>query len=129
MRGAGEVLGTRQTGTVEFRVADPLRDQRLVAAAQRAADLILERYPELVEPLIRRWLGRREELWAGVSCRLSARRARRPGQRSQRCRRSSLCHNPARLDRPSRPPVPPLIDHVQHRATPGQDRRPRPAPS
>jgi ATP-dependent DNA helicase RecG len=61
MRGAGEVLGTRQTGTVEFRVADPLRDQRLVADAQRAADLILERYPERVEPLIRRWLGRREE--------------------------------------------------------------------
>ncbi len=61
MRGAGEVLGTRQTGTLEFRVADPLRDQPLVASAQRAADLILERYPERLEPLIRRWLGRREE--------------------------------------------------------------------
>ncbi len=61
MRGAGEVLGTRQTGTVEFRVADPLRDQGLTAPAQRAADLILARYPELVDPLIHRWLGRREE--------------------------------------------------------------------
>jgi len=61
MRGAGEVLGTRQTGTIEFRVADPLRDQGLTAAAQRAADLILARYPELVDPLIHRWLGRREE--------------------------------------------------------------------
>ena len=60
MRGAGEVLGTRQTGTLEFRVADPLRDQPLVAAAQRAADLILARHPELVEPLIQRWLGQRE---------------------------------------------------------------------
>jgi ATP-dependent DNA helicase RecG len=60
MRGAGEVLGTRQTGTVEFRVADPLRDQHLTAAAQRAADLILARHPGLVGPLIDRWLGRRE---------------------------------------------------------------------
>lgn len=62
MRGAGEILGTRQTGTLDFRVADPLRDRHLVAEAQRAADLILERYPERVEPLIRRWLGEREEL-------------------------------------------------------------------
>jgi len=61
MRGAGEVLGTRQTGTLEFRVADPLRDQHLTAAAQRAADLILAHNADLVEPLIRRWLGQREE--------------------------------------------------------------------
>jgi ATP-dependent DNA helicase RecG len=60
MRGAGEVLGTRQTGTLEFRVADPLRDQHLVGAAQRAADLILVSHPELADPLIQRWLGRRE---------------------------------------------------------------------
>ncbi|WP_295388990.1 ATP-dependent DNA helicase RecG [uncultured Thiodictyon sp.] len=60
MRGAGEVLGTRQTGTLAFRVADPLRDQHLVSAAQRAADLILASHPDLVEPLIQRWLGRRE---------------------------------------------------------------------
>jgi ATP-dependent DNA helicase RecG len=61
MRGAGEVLGTRQTGTIEFRVADPLRDQHLTAAAQRTADLILARYAHVVEPLMHRWLGQREE--------------------------------------------------------------------
>ncbi len=60
LRGAGEVLGTRQTGAVQFRVADPARDQRLVAPAQRAADLILDRYPELATPLIARWMGDRE---------------------------------------------------------------------
>jgi ATP-dependent DNA helicase RecG len=60
MRGAGEVLGTRQTGAVQFRVADPLRDQHLVAAAQQAADRVLARHPELVTPLIQRWLGSRE---------------------------------------------------------------------
>jgi ATP-dependent DNA helicase RecG len=60
MRGAGEVLGTRQTGAVQFRVADPMRDQHLVGVAQRAADLILARHPELADALIARWLGARE---------------------------------------------------------------------
>jgi ATP-dependent DNA helicase RecG len=60
MRGAGEVLGTRQTGTIAFRVADPFRDQGLTAAAQRAADTILRDHPDLAEPLVQRWLGRRE---------------------------------------------------------------------
>jgi ATP-dependent DNA helicase RecG len=62
MRGAGEVLGTRQTGALEFRVADPVRDQSLIPAAQRAADLILTSHPELVEPLIQRWQGQRDAL-------------------------------------------------------------------
>ena len=62
MRGAGEVLGTRQTGALAFRVADPVRDQSLIPAAQRAADLILTSHPELVDPLIQRWLGQRDAL-------------------------------------------------------------------
>ncbi len=61
MRGPGEVLGTRQTGDLAFRVADPARDQSLLPAAQRAADLLLRDRPDLVDPLIRRWLGRRED--------------------------------------------------------------------
>jgi ATP-dependent DNA helicase RecG len=61
MRGPGEVLGTRQTGDLAFRVADPARDQSLLPAAQRAADLMLRGHPDLVGPLIRRWLGRRED--------------------------------------------------------------------
>lgn len=61
MRGAGEVLGTRQTGNLAFRVADPLRDQHLTGAAQRAADLILARHPGRVDPLVDRWLGRRQQ--------------------------------------------------------------------
>jgi len=61
MRGAGELLGTRQTGAVQFRIADPLRDRHLVVAAQRAADLILARYPELASPLTARWSSPREE--------------------------------------------------------------------
>jgi ATP-dependent DNA helicase RecG len=57
LRGPGEVLGTRQTGEMGFRIADLLRDQPLVPQVQRAADLVLARYPERVEPLIRRWVG------------------------------------------------------------------------
>ncbi len=60
MRGPGEVLGTRQTGDMQFRVADPTRDESLLAAAQQAADLILDRYPDHAAPLIARWLSARE---------------------------------------------------------------------
>jgi len=55
MRGPGEVLGTRQTGDVQFRAADPLRDEPLLAAAQQAADLILDREPGQAPVLIERW--------------------------------------------------------------------------
>jgi ATP-dependent DNA helicase RecG len=59
LRGPGEMLGTRQTGDMAFRIADLLRDQPMVPRVQRAADLILSRYPERVDPLIRRWVGDR----------------------------------------------------------------------
>ena len=45
---------------MQFRVADPVRDQALVAPAQRAADLLLARYPDAVAPLVARWMGDRE---------------------------------------------------------------------
>ncbi|PQJ96736.1 ATP-dependent DNA helicase RecG [Chromatium okenii] len=60
LRGAGEVLGTRQAGAIQFRLADPLRDQQFVAPAQQAADLILMRHPEYAAPLLARWLGQHE---------------------------------------------------------------------
>ncbi len=61
MRGPGEVLGTRQTGDIQFRIADPAGDEALLPAAQQAADIILERHPEYVRPLIERWFGGRVE--------------------------------------------------------------------
>lgn len=57
LRGPGEVLGTRQTGEQNLRVADLLRDQDLLNAARYAADRLLHDHPEHVEPLIRRWIG------------------------------------------------------------------------
>jgi ATP-dependent DNA helicase RecG len=59
IRGPGEVLGTRQTGEMQFRVADLLRDQALVPAVQRVADDLIERYPDRVQSLVRRWVGER----------------------------------------------------------------------
>jgi ATP-dependent DNA helicase RecG len=61
LRGPGEVLGTRQTGVMQLRVADLLRDADLLPTVIRISDELLERRPERVEPLIRRWVsGARE---------------------------------------------------------------------
>jgi ATP-dependent DNA helicase RecG len=60
LRGPGEVLGTRQTGEMQFRIADLMRDEGLLDEVQSAADLLLTRYPESVGPLVNRWIGSRE---------------------------------------------------------------------
>ena len=61
MRGPGEVLGTRQTGDLQLRIADLSRDQGLLEDVRAAARLMLERYPANSEALVRRWLGRRAD--------------------------------------------------------------------
>lgn len=56
LRGPGEVLGTRQTGMMQFRIADLQRDADLLPRIhQVAADLGTQ--SALNEALIRRWLG------------------------------------------------------------------------
>lgn len=57
LRGAGELLGTRQTGLVQFRVAEIVRDKALLPLVQEAALLIEQHH---VERLVRRWLGQGE---------------------------------------------------------------------
>ena len=56
IRGPGELLGTRQTGTAEFKVADLLRDQAMIPEVQRIARHIHERYPQQAAALIERWM-------------------------------------------------------------------------
>lgn len=56
IRGPGELLGTRQTGNAEFKVADLLRDQGMIPQVQRLARHIHERYPEQAKALIERWM-------------------------------------------------------------------------
>jgi len=57
IRGPGEVLGTRQTGLIQMRIADLQRDRGLLPDVERAATVILSDYPHTVQPLIKRWLG------------------------------------------------------------------------
>ncbi len=56
LRGPGEVLGTRQTGTAAFKIADLSRDRAVLPAVRTLADKILAETPELGDRLIRRWL-------------------------------------------------------------------------
>jgi ATP-dependent DNA helicase RecG len=65
IRGPGEVLGTRQTGEMQFRIADLVRDALLLAEVQQTAEEVLINRPQAVEPLIQRWIGEREQ-YGGV---------------------------------------------------------------
>ena len=56
LRGPGEVLGTRQTGLVQFRVADLVRDADLLPQVQQAAARLASQHPRLVSTIIDRWL-------------------------------------------------------------------------
>ena len=56
LRGPGEVLGTRQTGLVQFRVADLERDKLLLEHIKEAAEQLLQEAPFHAQPLIDRWL-------------------------------------------------------------------------
>jgi|TARA_A100001518_G_C1227342_1_gene81653 ATP-dependent DNA helicase RecG len=55
IRGPGEVLGTRQTGLPQFRVANLLEDQELLAVMEQAANTMLKLAPEKAEALVTRW--------------------------------------------------------------------------
>ncbi|HEX6637336.1 MAG TPA: ATP-dependent DNA helicase RecG [Steroidobacteraceae bacterium] len=57
LRGPGELLGTRQTGLADMRVADLMRDADLLPAVQTAAETLLQKNPEAVQALTRRWVG------------------------------------------------------------------------
>ena len=57
LRGPGEVLGTRQTGLMAFRIAELPSHEHLLDEVQVIANTIRESYPTLAEPLIQRWTG------------------------------------------------------------------------
>jgi ATP-dependent DNA helicase RecG len=61
LRGPGELLGTRQTGLAQMRVADLLRDADLLPRVQIAAESMLRDWPQNVTPLIQRWVGHAEQ--------------------------------------------------------------------
>ena len=60
LRGPGEVLGTRQTGLQQLRIADLARDRGLLPQVEQAARQLLEKFPDNISPLIERWVGHGE---------------------------------------------------------------------
>ena len=58
LRGPGEVLGTKQTGLMQLRIADIVRDEDWFVAVKEAALYIIKQHPAAVEPIVRRWLGK-----------------------------------------------------------------------
>ena len=60
IRGPGELLGTKQTGIADFKVADLIRDQYLIPQVQKLARYIHDQYPDNAKAIIDRWLGQRE---------------------------------------------------------------------
>ncbi len=57
LRGPGELLGTRQTGLAQLRVADLSRDADLLPRVQQAVEVILREHPDIIAPLTARWIG------------------------------------------------------------------------
>jgi ATP-dependent DNA helicase RecG len=57
LRGPGELLGTRQTGLMQLKVADLVRDSDLLPGVQAAAEAMLDAATDGVSLLQRRWIG------------------------------------------------------------------------
>ncbi|WP_328716863.1 ATP-dependent DNA helicase RecG [Halomonas elongata] len=66
IRGPGEVLGTRQTGLAQMKIADLERDADLLPHVSPLAEALLATHPEASQPLIRRWLGETADRYGQV---------------------------------------------------------------
>jgi ATP-dependent DNA helicase RecG len=56
LRGPGELLGTRQTGLPDYRIANLVRDAELMPDVQRTAETMRRSAPDNVAAIVRRWL-------------------------------------------------------------------------
>ena len=57
LRGPGELLGTKQTGLPEYRIANLIRDAELMPQVQTAAELVRHHAADNAAAIVRRWLG------------------------------------------------------------------------
>ncbi|MBE0468994.1 MAG: ATP-dependent DNA helicase RecG [Methyloprofundus sp.] len=57
LRGPGELMGTKQTGQLQFKIANLERDAALLEHVSAAVEIIQETCPENIQLLIERWLG------------------------------------------------------------------------
>lgn len=57
LRGPGDLMGTRQTGQIQLKIANLNRDTDLLEHVQDTATIICNQYPDAIQPIIDRWLG------------------------------------------------------------------------
>ncbi|KTD31747.1 ATP-dependent DNA helicase RecG [Legionella moravica] len=65
LRGAGELLGTKQTGYRQFKLANLQRDKSLIALLPPIAKQLLAERPEIARAITQRWLGHFEQFLQG----------------------------------------------------------------
>lgn len=56
LRGPGDVMGTRQTGQMQLKIANLMRDTNLLENVEETATLICTQHPDAIQPIIKRWL-------------------------------------------------------------------------
>ena len=61
IRGPGEFLGARQSGAALLRFADLATDVELLEVARQLAPIMLDKFPELAQKHVQRWLGGKAE--------------------------------------------------------------------
>ncbi len=61
IRGPGELMGTRQTGMAELKIADLVRDAQLIPQVQHIALKLWQEYPSHAQAIINRWIGHKEQ--------------------------------------------------------------------
>ncbi len=61
IRGPGELMGTRQTGLADMRIADLVRDTELIPMSQSIAQSMWQNHKPKAEALIQRWIGAKEQ--------------------------------------------------------------------
>lgn len=61
IRGPGELMGTRQTGMAELKIADLVRDAALIPQVQHIAEKLWQDYPSHAQAMINRWVGSKEQ--------------------------------------------------------------------
>lgn len=62
LRGPGEILGTRQKGSMEFRFSNPEQDAELFKQAKSMAADLMSENPAVCEQIIQRWQRQAQEL-------------------------------------------------------------------
>jgi ATP-dependent DNA helicase RecG len=55
IRGPGELLGSKQSGALQFKIADLIRDAQMLTEVRTTSNALFELEPDKVDMIIRRW--------------------------------------------------------------------------